>query len=171
MSTPEERLAVLEFRLSEVEKKLASVMSGAPTGGGAAVGSSGGGRIATDRDLDSQWGDPIVKKDPKRWQGPSYAGCHMSECSPEYLEEVASLCDWMGDKDDEQGKTWSNPKKPGSAPVPASKFKREEAARARGWAKRLRERGPVQRSAPPPAEGNEFETGGGADYSDNEIPF
>lgn len=88
------------------------------------------GAIAPDSDLDGQWGDPDVRKDPPRWNGPSYAGRRYSQCPPEYLDVLASLFDWKAGKDDEKG-TDEGKKYAGYA--------RKDAARARGWAKRLRD--------------------------------
>lgn len=132
------RLAALEARVAALEAGGAKPASSAP-------GKSGGGLVADDRELDSQYGDPLVKKDPTRWTGPSYAGCKMSECPAEYLMVLADLYDWMGDQDDAQGKTWTS-KKPGAKPQPASSFKRKDAARARGWANRNRDMAPSQSS-------------------------
>lgn len=106
------------------------------------------GAVADDADLDSQWGDPVIKKDPPRWKGNSYAGSKMSECPADYLEAVARLFDWMASKDDEQGKTWTNKK---GEEVPASSFKKKDAARARGWAQRIKA-GYVQTQREPATE-------------------
>lgn len=43
--------------------------------------------IAPDSDLDSQWGDPEVRKDSPQWLkqgGESYAGRRFSECPSDY---------------------------------------------------------------------------------------
>lgn len=90
-----------------------------------------GGKVASDRELDSDWGNPVVRKDPRGWKGDSFVGCRFSECPPEYLDELASLFDWMGDKDEEEGKTYKG--------KPTAPYKRSDAGRARGWAKRLRD--------------------------------
>lgn len=149
MSAVEARLAALEARLSAVEARLA---------GGATAGGSSGGGIASDADLDGEYGDPIVKKDPKKWLeqgGESYAGCRMSECPSDYLRMLASLFDWMAGKDEEKGKTYKNKR---GEDVPTAPFNRTAAARARGWAKRNE-----GKSAAPVAQ---------SDAADNmEIPF
>lgn len=125
----------VEHEIELIKARLLLIESRGGASGGA--GSTTGGKVATSYDLDGEYGDPIVKKDPKRWTGESFAGCKMSECPPDYLEEVASLFDWMADRDDEQGKTWTS-KKPGATPKPASTFKRKDASLARGWALRKR---------------------------------
>jgi hypothetical protein len=161
------RLAALEARLTLVEARLAS-------GDGASSSSDSGGAIASDRELDSDWGDPVVKKDPKRWldqNGDSYAGCKMSECPSDYLKMLASLFDWMADKDEEQKKTYRDRK---GNDVPTAPLNRKSASKARGWAKRN-----AGKAATPalPQRG----TGGGGDApstaqsdfaaTDDDIPF
>ena len=90
------------------------------------------GKIAEDTDLDSEWGDPEVYKDPPRWTGESFAGQPLSKCSPEFLEVYASFKEWQGDRDNEDGN-----QKNGRY---TAKYRYIDAARARGWAKRLRSR-------------------------------
>lgn len=89
--------------------------------------------IAPDSDLDSQYGDPMVKaKDPRDWTGPPQKGKRFSECSSEYLELVASRLDFFAEQAEREGKMASNGK-------PEAPYRRRDAARARGWAKRHRE--------------------------------
>lgn len=80
--------------------------------------------LASDRELDSERGNPIVKaKDPRDWTGPSMTGKHFSECPATYLDLLADRYDYFATKEtDEQTKSWS----------------RLDAARARGWAARVR---------------------------------
>lgn len=172
-----QELGAIKARLDAVEKRPA-----APAGGsGGASAPSGGGAVASDYGLDSEWGNPIVGKDPKRWienGGDSFAGCKMSECPAEYLDAVANLFDWMADKDDEAGRngeTYFNKKKQTLVPKDGA-FKRKDASRARGWAKRKRDgwAPPVmnQRQAAPanagpaPAPKDDYQ-----DNYDSEIPF
>lgn len=94
------------------------------------------GLLATDADLDGQWGNPEVKKNPPRWQGDSCVGRRLSECPPEFLDELAAFSDWKAGKDEEAA--------PALAEEDAAKkrkyagYARKDAARARGWAARLR---------------------------------
>ena len=79
-------------------------------------------------DLDGPHGDPTVKaKDPRDWTGEPQQGKRFSECPPEYLEMVAERLDYfnaqLGDSDEDKKKR---------------KFNTLDAARARGWAERLR---------------------------------
>jgi len=87
---------------------------------------------ASDTELDSQYGDPQVKvKDPRRWSGPTMRGRKFSECPPEYLDLLAELFDWQGDEAEKKRELTSNNK-------PVAPFRRKDAARARGWAARIR---------------------------------
>lgn len=63
---------------------------------------SAGDLIASDAELDSQYGNPEIRKDPPRWTGQSYAGARMSECPTDYLLNLAGFFDWKAQKDDEQ---------------------------------------------------------------------
>lgn len=101
----------------------------APKSNGASQQKTGGGVVAEARDLDGQYGDPTVKKDPKQWPGESYAGCKFSECPADYLDILADLKDWMADKDEQKG-TPDGTK--------YAKYGRLDAARARGWSERKR---------------------------------
>lgn len=88
--------------------------------------------IASDKDLESQWGDPIIKAtDPRDWTGGNMKGRHFSECPPEYLDLVASRLDYFAKRADENGEVTSTGK-------PKSKYSRLDASRARGWAARMR---------------------------------
>jgi hypothetical protein len=97
----------------------------------------------------------------------------MSQCPSAYLLEVASLYDWMADKDEEQGRTYKNKQGKDVATAP---FKRKDAARCRGWAKRNESLGKAKVPSPPP-QADPFAGGSAGDYStysdadDSEIPF
>lgn len=91
-------------------------------------GSWGG--TASERELDSQYGNPDVRKDPPRWEGESYKGSPYSQCSPEYLDSLAGFLEWQAGKDEEKGDEKSRK---------YAGYKLKDAARARGWAKRLRD--------------------------------
>jgi hypothetical protein len=118
--------------------------------------------IASDRDLDGQYGNPTIKKDPARWKGDSFVGYRYSETTPEYLEEVASFNDWRASKDDEA-------KAVDSKNRPKSYWARKDAALARGWAKRLRTRPAAPPASPPPNAGDTWE--GDASSSSDDLPF
>lgn len=75
--------------------------------------------------------DPAVRRDPKGWDGPSFAGRAMSECPPEFLEKLANLFDWMASKDDEAGARGETNDK---GYAKSGKWKRADAQLAREWA-------------------------------------
>jgi hypothetical protein len=88
--------------------------------------------VADDRDLDSQYGDPIIKaKDPRDWTGEPQKGKRFSQCPPEYLDQVAERLDFFAKKAEENNSLTA-------AGKPVAPFNRKDAARARGWAQRIR---------------------------------
>lgn len=119
--------------LARIEAKLDRLLAG-----GAAQPAQA---AASDADLDGQWGNPEVKKNPPRWQGDSCVGRRLSECPPEFLDELAAFSDWKAGKDEEKAK--QHDEYEGEEDEAAKKRKyagyaRKDAARARGWAARLR---------------------------------
>jgi hypothetical protein len=91
-----------------------------------------GPEIASDADLDSQWGDPIVRtKDPRDWSKESQLGKPFSECPAEYLDLVASRLDFFAEKAEAENTLTTGGK-------PVAPYNRRDAARARGWAARIR---------------------------------
>lgn len=116
-------------------------------------------QIASDRDLDGQYGDPEVRYDPRDWTGDSFVGCPLSECSPEYLDVLAESLDSYAEWADGEGKTTSRGK-------PVGPYKRKDASRARGWAKRLR-----AGWKPPVREDEAFPSDAAAPLTDDDIPF
>jgi len=98
--------------------------------------------VASDSDLNGAYGNPEVKaKDPRDWTGPTMKGRKFSECPADYLDLVASRLDYFAETADAEGKTTS-------AGKPVAPFNRADAARARGWAKRIRD----GRHTPAPVE-------------------
>lgn len=87
--------------------------------------------VADARDLDGQYGNPDVRFKPRDWTGPDFTGRKYSQCSPEFLDMLASALDYFADKDEAEGKLTAKGK-------PAAPFRRSDAARARGWAARIR---------------------------------
>lgn len=87
--------------------------------------------IAEPRDLDGQYGNPEVRFLPRDWTGPSFKGQRYSECPPEFLDMLASSLDYFAGKDEAEGATTAKGK-------PSAPFRRADAARARGWAQRIR---------------------------------
>lgn len=95
-----------------------------------AAGASGG-AVANDRDLDSKYGDPELKFSPRDWTGPSFKNRRFSECPPELLDLVADSLEYFGKQADERDEKTN-------AGKPVGDYKRKDAARARGWAARMR---------------------------------
>jgi len=100
-------------------------------------GSSSGQAMASSADLDSERGDPAIKFNPRRWEGPSYVGFTYSQTCAEFLDLVAESLEWSAD----------NPK---AGKEKYAAYDRKDAARARGWAHRFRN-GFQPRPPPPPA--------------------
>jgi hypothetical protein len=85
--------------------------------------------VASDAELDGQYGDPEVKaKDPRDWTGPPMHGRRFSECPAEYLEMLAERYDYFVSQNAQA--TDEEKKK--------ANYNRKDAARARGWAERIR---------------------------------
>ncbi len=79
---------------------------------------------APDVDLDGPHGDPTIRaKSPRDWNGPDMLGKRFSECPPEYLDLLAARFDFFNTKETDEKKRGYNTR---------------DAARARGWAARLR---------------------------------
>lgn len=141
--------------------------------GGAAAGLE----VADDRDLDGSYGNPVVKFNPRDWHGESMKGRTLSECPADFLELLAGTFDYFAKKAEESGETASNGR-------PVAPYKRKDAARARGWAKRIREGYAVDKSTgevmdpawEPPAESGFGESSDWgeppvAELTDADIPF
>lgn len=88
--------------------------------------------VASDRDLDGKYGDPIVKFKPRDWTGPEFKNRRFSECPPEFLDQLAQAFDWFAEQAEARREMTDRGK-------PVADYKRQDAARARGWAKRVRD--------------------------------
>jgi hypothetical protein len=89
--------------------------------------------IASDADLDGQYGDPEIRaKDPRDWSGPTMKGKTMSQCPAPYLDLLADRLDYFAEKAEENGDVSPNTGKP-TAP-----YLHRDAARARGWSRRIK---------------------------------
>lgn len=86
--------------------------------------------IASDKDLDSKYGDPEIRFDPKDWTGDSCKGLRMSECPAEFLDMIAETFDYFARKAEDENEHYNG--------KPTAPLKRKDAARARGWARRVR---------------------------------
>jgi len=89
-----------------------------------------------DVDLDAPDADEVVKVKPRDWTGDDYKGTRMSLCAPAFLETLAEVYDYFATKNDSEGAVDAKGR-------PKSFYDRRTAARARGWAARLRARDPT----------------------------
>lgn len=128
---------------------------------GTARGGSGGGNVASVRDIQGDRGDPRIGKKPKKWDGEFYEGRRASECPPDFLDEYANLLDWKADNPREGKEQYA-------------KYDRLDAARCRRWAIEIREgrvkQTPEARPTPQSAGDHEpWPTGGDAagDWGDD----
>lgn len=87
--------------------------------------------VATDSDLASKYGDPVLKFLPRDWTGEDCRNRPFSECPAELLDLVADANDYFARVADEKDEKTDKGR-------PVSKYKRADAARARGWARRIR---------------------------------
>lgn len=117
-------------------------------------------QIADDADLDSQWGNPQVRKNPPRWQGQDCTGLHYADCPPEFLDTLAGFLDWQAGKADEKNEMANNGK-------PRSTYLRKDAARCRGWAARIRAKATAHRR---PVNAGVSQRGSMND-EDGDVPF
>lgn len=117
--------------------------------------------VADDADLDGQWGNPQVRKDPPRWTGPSYVGATYADCPPDYLDNLAGFLEWQAARSDEKNEMTNNGK-------PRSGYLRKDAARCRGWAARNRAKAAPRRPAAP---SNPTGRGSMADEPGDDMPF
>ncbi len=159
--------AQIYLELAHLFGELASIESGAlPRDGArapAAPGRNAGTQaaVASDADLDGQYGDKQVKFDPKRWQGQSYKGANYSECPSDYLLVLAEFLEWSA----------ANPRE-GKEKYAA--YDLRDAGLARGFARR-NEGKPLTRKAPVDeyfggsAAGGDQDPSGG--IADDDIPF
>lgn len=151
MPETSESLALLRRIAFAVER-----LAGATNGHGSAAP-----LIADDRDLDSEYGNPVIKaKDPRDWTGEPMQGRRFSECPAEYLDLLADRLDYFARKADEGNEQTSTGK-------PVAPYRRKEAARARGWARRIRDGKVAPYEAPAASEPTTTD----AAVWDSEIPF
>jgi hypothetical protein len=129
--------------LTDEEKRVLKALASSlvrSLGRGGSEGAGSSRPVADDAELDSRFGDPSIRKDPKRWAGASYVGCRYSQCPTDYLLCLAESNEFFADKD----KAKPDPPKHQNG-KPWWEYNLKDAARARGWA--VRNRG---KAMPPP---------------------
>lgn len=140
-----DQLKALEGSVAQLESIVAGIR-------GVFVPGKASGGVADDGELDSKYGDPLIRKDPKNWTGTSFVGQTMSQATPDYLDALAKYkdsCAFMSRKNGDPAK------------LKYADYDEKDAARARGWAQRKRS-GWV---APKPA--SLAEASGGSSYGDD----
>lgn len=136
---------LIDARLTIIEHKIDQLLALLRGGASPVPGAASEPNVASDADLDGQYGNPEIRKDPptRYWHsGESFVGARFSDTTPEYLDAVAKYLDayaWAAGKNASEGNDVEKNEK-------NARFKALDAARARGWAARLRARG-VARSA------------------------
>lgn len=159
----EQIVAELVLKVEEHGRVIAALR--AALGGSAVAGA--GGDIAPDSDLDGQYGNEKIRMVPRDWKGAPRKGWLMARCEPEFLDLYAVAMMHFAAKNEASGET----KK--------ARYDRLAAARARGWAKRLREGWVPQTSfgsgeAPSDrgenGRGSSWGGGGGAGWGSQEAP-
>ena len=118
--------------------------------------------IASDHDLDSKYGDPIVKFMPRDWADAPFKGYHFSECPAELLDLLAETLDYFAGQSEAKNELTN-------AGKPVAPYKRADAARARGWAKRVRNGG--GRAASAQVDGTAPSDADAWAAGDDDIPF
>jgi len=158
--TQRETLARIEARLDKLQDQAERAPRAQHATAQHASGKSGGGEVAPDSDMDSQYGDPEIRKDPPKWAGESMVGKRYSQCSADYLLSLAGFLEWKAGKNESEG----TPDK-----IKYAGYDRRDAARCRGWARRNANGASGQPAASRPAD--DFGREAGADESDDQIPF
>lgn len=127
MAAGEDALVILKL----IDAKLGAIVALLAGGGVSTTGAAQAGpTTASDADLDGQYGDPEVKaKSPRDWTGPSMQGRTFSQCPPEYLDQVAARLDYFAEQNGASEDADTRKK---------ATYNRKDAARARGWAARIR---------------------------------
>ena len=83
------------------------------------------GLYTTEADLDGPKGDPSVKFTPRRYTGQDVKGRRFSQCPPDALDAIAEALAWSADHPKEGREKYAD-------------YDRQDARRARTWARRLR---------------------------------
>lgn len=111
-------------------------------------------RVATEQEMSGERGDPKVRFDVKRnWTDmgkPSFKGRKASECDPDFLDLYADGLDYFAGKAQEKINSGDQDPKLKDA----VKYDSLDAARARGWAQRIRRNGYKPAPIVPPYTGS-----------------
>ena len=163
-----EAFARLEAKIASLDAKIDRLLAHLGINGARPSNAGASGNVASLADIQGQYGDIEIKKDPPRWKGKPMAPCRASQCPPEYLEIVADFLDWKAD----------NPR-PGKEKY--ATYERRDAGRCRRWSIEIREGRYKQEpmrdddSGPPPGADDDYGASddpppGGGDYPDDAGP-
>ena len=86
-----------------------------------------------DHQLENDWANKIVSKDPRRWTGESMVGRRYSDCSAEWHDSMAGLCEFKAQKGREE-----TPVRLKNNGRPWHESDAFEAKLCRAWARRIR---------------------------------
>lgn len=93
--------------------------------------------VASERDLLSKYGNPTLRFMPRDWTGANFKDRKFSECPPALLDMAAETFEWFASQAEAKNERTDRGK-------PIADLKRLDAARARGWAQRIRDGKHVQ---------------------------
>lgn len=143
----------LEQRVAVLEAEVRGLKADKPIGSRAPI------EVNLDTD---KYADFAVRKSPPNWLtsgGHDFSGENISNTTPEFCDAIAEFLDWQAARDEEKNYSYVNGK--GKTVFPAQ-YARQDAARARAWAKRLREEARKAATMQAPQ---------GGDSGDDECPF
>lgn len=98
-------------------------------------------RVASLKELKGKYTDREVRKDPPKYTGPSCVGLKWSQCTPDYLDDLASFTEWRIGKEKEKPEAEQRRTQKGEL---AWKYDERDAKLIRAWAMKLRIEGPKQ---------------------------
>jgi hypothetical protein len=116
--------------LENIDRSLDALVGLARKAAGVTVGAAAPVH-AGDTELDLPDADELVKVKPRDWSGDDFKGTRMSLCPPAFLEQLALVYDYFAKKNDAENAVDAKGR-------PKSFYDKRSAARARGWAARLR---------------------------------
>lgn len=121
-----ERCAVaLERQAQAVERSVAARVAAVPNG------------ELSDAELDGNpRHDPEVKKNPKRWLGPTCVGKKLSQCPPEFLDVFANAKEYQAEMETKDAGAAEGEAK--ATKLKYASYSKLDAKRARAWARRIR---------------------------------
>jgi hypothetical protein len=82
-------------------------------------------------EMSGKYDNPIVIRDPPKWSKGSFVGKKYSECTPDFLKDLAGFLDWAA-SDDKKNNTLTAKGKPRYT------YREQDAKRARYWANKIR---------------------------------